>query len=283
MRDPAPSVDVFVSYNHSDQQLATRLRDALTGRGFTVWLDSNAIAAGDRWGRSIEGALESAKTFVVVATENAMKSRWVETEYLAALVVANRPGSELRLVALLFETVKLPLILSTFQSVDFRGVGQFAAGVEDLSKGIAAGRTQEETQPTRANPQASPAAGAEDSQTEVVYLRKAIGRERQSIQQIRVVRTVAPVLGLLVPAMVTAFGFAPLGVATLTLALAMSTTMGLVGWAATLPRLTDAQDRIDKLDLLQGGLTDCEHHPQPKCDQFRIEFWRTFRGGPAIQ
>jgi TIR domain-containing protein len=283
MPDATRHFDVFVSYDHRDTQLATRLRNALTSRGAAVWLDSKAILPGERWGRSIEGALESSSTFVVVATRNAMTSRWVETEYLAALVVANRPSSRLRLMALLFEPVNLPLILSTFQSVDFRTESQFDAAIETLLTGILAARGLEGERPTVGISDASAPASKQHSKAELEYLGKAMRRERQNVRHTLAVRTAAPVLGFLVSVMVTALGLVPLWPAALTLALATSLTMGLVGWAATAQWLTEAQARIEKLALLQDGLTDCDQRPRLQCDEFRIEFWRTFHGGALIQ
>ena len=71
--------DIFISYAHEDRAFASMLAGSLERQGWTVWWDRNLVA-GERFGRVIEQALESARCVIVVWSRHAVDSDWVQAE-----------------------------------------------------------------------------------------------------------------------------------------------------------------------------------------------------------
>lgn len=70
---------VFISYSSRDRDRVAELAGALTAQGFQVWWDTE-LPPGEDWDERIQRALESARTVLVVWSENAMASREVRAE-----------------------------------------------------------------------------------------------------------------------------------------------------------------------------------------------------------
>jgi TIR domain len=74
-----------MSYSSSDRALATRLDRALRAEGISVWHDVSDIRLGVLLGDELRAAILACRTFVLLWSENAHKSRWVNSEWLMAL------------------------------------------------------------------------------------------------------------------------------------------------------------------------------------------------------
>jgi formylglycine-generating enzyme required for sulfatase activity len=72
---------IFLSYQRDAAPIAGRLRTALTAEGFSVWLDSEDIAHGDRWPVTINRALADANRLVLLLTHKACESVEVFNEW----------------------------------------------------------------------------------------------------------------------------------------------------------------------------------------------------------
>lgn len=72
--------DVFLSYSHQDRHVATRMRDALERFGFSVWLDTTRLEAGDWLSSEIGRGIGGSKVGVVLASRYATESKWVRSE-----------------------------------------------------------------------------------------------------------------------------------------------------------------------------------------------------------
>jgi hypothetical protein len=81
MPDP---VAVFVSHSHRDDAFTQRLVADLTQAGATVWVDVAGVGAGD-FQKRINDALVASNWVVVVMSQNALNSPWVEQEVNAAI------------------------------------------------------------------------------------------------------------------------------------------------------------------------------------------------------
>ena len=68
---------IFISYSHKDKEYIHRLQDALQTEGFEVWIDDR-IDYGDEWPKVIQDRLDACDAFILVATENSYKSKWVQ-------------------------------------------------------------------------------------------------------------------------------------------------------------------------------------------------------------
>jgi len=266
---PAPAYDLFLSYDHRDKAVATRLRQALAKRDVAVWMDSDEISAGERWGQRLEQGLEASRMFGVIATRASMKSRWVQTEYLSALELAHSSSPDLRLTALVFEEVKLPVILRTFQFVDFRP--DFEKAVDALVKGIEAAREQPFT-----------VGDAEvDAAPELQYLKTSLNEESAMTSRLLLVRNVSPAVGLILSALAVVGGAVSPTLEAVALTVAAMLVTGLFGWGATLPLLSASRQRAKKMQFLQSALARCGQSQEPECHQVRVEFWRTFQERPT--
>ncbi len=70
----------FVSHAHADNDLCDRYVAALRARGIDVWYDRNNAQAGHFLGREIEQQLEQRSAFVLLLTQHALDSYWVQQE-----------------------------------------------------------------------------------------------------------------------------------------------------------------------------------------------------------
>jgi hypothetical protein len=108
------SPQIFISHSRRDAAFAHELCAQLEAAGLVPWIDAEDIPAGSTWPREIEKAVEACAAMVVVMSEAARASEWVERETLRAL--------ELRkpvFIALIDDT-RMPLHLLNRQYTDFR-------------------------------------------------------------------------------------------------------------------------------------------------------------------
>lgn len=81
---------VFLSYSRQDQLRVDHLYDALTFRGFEIWMDRSSITGGDLWWRAIESAIASCAAAIVAVSPQSLASPTVQRE-IAAVERAQKP------------------------------------------------------------------------------------------------------------------------------------------------------------------------------------------------
>jgi TolB-like protein/Tfp pilus assembly protein PilF len=101
---------VFVSYARADEKAAKAIIDMLDRAGFHVWWDG-LIPGGERFGTLISKALEGARAVVVLWSERAIESAWVQDE-------ASWARDRHRLVPLSLDGCEPPLGFRQFQCID---------------------------------------------------------------------------------------------------------------------------------------------------------------------
>ncbi len=105
---------VFISYKREDKAFAKELEAKLREVGFEVWIDEH-IPGGKDWLKEIELKIHEAFAVVLVATPEAMKSEWVNYEWIFAR------GAGIDVVPIHLRTVtEFPCRLSDYQLIDFR-------------------------------------------------------------------------------------------------------------------------------------------------------------------
>jgi hypothetical protein len=78
--------DIFISYAHADNSLVShgfsikRLTETLQDRGYRLWMDVLNIPGGREWSAEIDKGIKNAKCVLVIATENATRSTYIEEE-----------------------------------------------------------------------------------------------------------------------------------------------------------------------------------------------------------
>lgn len=77
--------DVFVSYSSQDKTVADGVISTLEGNGVRCWYAPRDIKPSDDWGTAIANAIEEAKVFLMVFSENANRSQHVLDELLYAI------------------------------------------------------------------------------------------------------------------------------------------------------------------------------------------------------
>lgn len=71
--------DVFISYSRADKAVAAELAEDLTNSGVEVWWDSD-LYAGQHFPRAIQEHLTNCKACVVIWSDTAAVSEWVQDE-----------------------------------------------------------------------------------------------------------------------------------------------------------------------------------------------------------
>ena len=70
---------IFISYSRKDKEYVDELKKKLNSEGFKVWIDDQ-ILTGSRWKKEIKNAIDSCSALIVVMSETASQSTWVERE-----------------------------------------------------------------------------------------------------------------------------------------------------------------------------------------------------------
>jgi TIR domain len=72
--------DVFISYSRLDEPWATRLTTDLTGRGFSVFQDTERLRLGEEWEPQLADSLRKSQHLVILWSKHAGESKWVTAE-----------------------------------------------------------------------------------------------------------------------------------------------------------------------------------------------------------
>jgi hypothetical protein len=72
--------DVFISYAREDKKFVRKLDDALAKSGRSSWVDWNDIPLGTKWWEEVCRGIESAHTFALVISQDALNSYWCKKE-----------------------------------------------------------------------------------------------------------------------------------------------------------------------------------------------------------
>ncbi len=106
--------DVFISHSSHDRTLVLDLAEQLKEAGFPCWVDVESIPDGWSWVREIEKAIGACRAMIVVMSEQARASEWVEREVLMALE-QGKPILFMRI-----DDAPLPLYMINRQYIDYR-------------------------------------------------------------------------------------------------------------------------------------------------------------------
>jgi adenylate cyclase len=105
--------DIFISYARSTEAQAHRIAEALRALGYGVWRDDE-IPAHRSFSEVIEERLKAAKAVIVIWSDEAVKSEWVQSE-------ADRARAGRKLVQLSIDGATPPMPFDRIQCADLRG------------------------------------------------------------------------------------------------------------------------------------------------------------------
>jgi len=77
---PPVTHDVFISHAYRDRGIAESICQKLESENITCWIAPRDVAPGEDWTQSVRNAIDSARAFVVVISENANAALHVERE-----------------------------------------------------------------------------------------------------------------------------------------------------------------------------------------------------------
>ena len=106
---------IFFSYSRDNSDFVINLANDLREAGANVWMDQIDIKPGTRWDRSIENALVSSQTLLVILSKSSVESNNVMDEVSFALEEGKH------IVPVLFEECTIPFRLRRLQFADFTG------------------------------------------------------------------------------------------------------------------------------------------------------------------
>ena len=121
--------NVFLSHSSKDKRFANWLAVDLANAGHTPWLDEWDILAGESIPAKIAEGVDNCDYLVIILTENAVASNWVEREWQAKYWDEVNAG-RIHVIPALFAECRIPTLLKTKKYADFRG--SYSDGFDDL-------------------------------------------------------------------------------------------------------------------------------------------------------
>lgn len=109
---------VFISHSSKDKQFATWLSVDLGNHGHDPWLDEWKIRAGESIPTKIGESIERCDFVVVVLSENAVASHWVEREWQAKYWDEVSIG-KIQVIPALLRECEIPILLRTKKYANF--------------------------------------------------------------------------------------------------------------------------------------------------------------------
>jgi tetratricopeptide (TPR) repeat protein len=128
--------DVFLSHNYADavwtEQLAARLeREVWKGKPLKVFYSERDIRPGQSIPQRMQDALTRSRKVALILSPEALKSRWVELEYLATLYSDVSKRQE-HLFPLMRRECEPPYLVAPLRYIDFRNDEYFERSYREL-------------------------------------------------------------------------------------------------------------------------------------------------------
>jgi len=131
---PIEPPKIFISHSWDNKPLVRRLEAELKAAGAEVWVDHAGVRGGDNLPKEISAALAWCNTVVLVWSQSAAQSHWVELEWTNAIALR-----KLVIPCRLDKTV-LPALLANLLYIDFteveKGITQLCEAVQLAQKPI---------------------------------------------------------------------------------------------------------------------------------------------------
>ncbi len=125
-RKSVPSV--FISYHHEDKAIALKIASEIRKVSSHVWMDDMEIHVGDNVVDKIAKGLSESDYFVIVLSDNAVKSKWAEMELSKAIEL------EKAVLPIKIDDSEIPSMIKNIAYADFRN--SFDTGLDKLIKAL---------------------------------------------------------------------------------------------------------------------------------------------------
>lgn len=116
---------IFISHSWEDNYIARKIDYRLKRDGAETWIDNTNINGGDILAKKIGKALKWCDTLVLLWSETASKSDWVEEEWTNALALRKK------IIPCILDGTETPPMLSSRVYIDF---STFETGYKNLCR-----------------------------------------------------------------------------------------------------------------------------------------------------
>lgn len=135
----------FMSYSSKDAIFADLARMKLEGAGVQVWIDHDALRAGEEWRNAIDEGISSSDVLLVMLTPHSCQSPYVTYEWAFAI------GKGIKVIPLLLDDCDIHPRLAVLQHLDFRNQrkGPWEELVKEIVKHSAASKAKDTSEYVR--------------------------------------------------------------------------------------------------------------------------------------
>ncbi|MGH7455334.1 MAG: TIR domain-containing protein, partial [bacterium] len=131
---PVETPKIFISHSWDNKPLVRRLEAELKAAGAEVWVDHAGVRGGDNLPKEISAALAWCNTVVLVWSQSAAQSHWVELEWTNAIALRKI------VIPCRLDKTALPALLANLLYIDFieveKGITQLREAVQLAQKPI---------------------------------------------------------------------------------------------------------------------------------------------------
>jgi len=111
---------VFISHNKADAEAAREVAIFLAAEEMSVWFDEWSVQAGDSIVGRVEEGLKNCSHFLLLWSQSAAKSAWVQQELWAAIGKAIEDGMP-RVIPLRLDATELPPLVRHLKYLRYQG------------------------------------------------------------------------------------------------------------------------------------------------------------------
>ena len=115
---------IFLSYSRRETPFVDQLSDRLEDAGAPLWLDYKSLVPAQPWAVQIDNGILQADVFLLVVSQEALASPYVELEWKRAIELGKR------VILVIYQAIPLPAALQNCEWVDLRV--NFEKGLKQL-------------------------------------------------------------------------------------------------------------------------------------------------------
>lgn len=137
---------VFISYSHRDKEVVDLITARLNRAGHEVRIDHLKLKPGDNISRKIQEGISTAEAFLVIVSENSLRSKSMLQEF-SAIALSELSKRQPRIIPILIDNSTVPSYLSNYLYLDFSR--DIFSGLESLVHSLEIVGRKEESTPRR--------------------------------------------------------------------------------------------------------------------------------------
>lgn len=124
--------NAFLSYTRTDLDEVRPLLEDLSSKGFSIWRDQEQIYGGEKWPKVLGEAIDHQETFLLVWSEDAAQSHYVELEWCTALALKKQ------IIPLRLDNTPLPAVLRSLETIEAQDIKRATARILEATQQILA-------------------------------------------------------------------------------------------------------------------------------------------------